>query len=152
MRTKRTIVSLVLLACIAGGALWAAHSRANPSAGDIILGPDIEITDEMQQWIDQCKGQAGAYLRTFGSYRMLLVARGEMPTAGYGVKIEEIGQDSGRKWIVDVTMEDPGTDSFVAQVISYPYVIVAIKDDHSHIAVRDVTGPEPVEIPLMRAG
>jgi len=56
---------------------------------------------------------------------ILAVMRGEMPTAGYSVTIEDVRYD-GEMVDVFVSLTNPGPDDAVAQVITYPLAVQVI--------------------------
>ena len=56
----------------------------------------------------------------------VIVTRGEKPTAGYGVSIEEMRlekTEKGNKLVVTALFTEPAADEAVSQVITYPYQV-----------------------------
>lgn len=43
-----------------------------------------------------------------------------MPTAGYGIEIESVRTGADGQVLVEVSLDGPGIDELVAQVITYP--------------------------------
>jgi len=138
----------MLLASVLGGAAWAANSMLDRQAQEVLMGPQLTLTPEMEDWLDSIKDEAGAWVKTFGQYRLVVITMGEMPSAGYAVEIVDLDESNGAKWVVDVTFTAPGPDDMVATVITYPYAVMAIKAGDTPIVVRDVSGAEPIELPF----
>ena len=56
----------------------------------------------------------------------VIVTRGEKPTAGYNLTIEDMGiekTDLGTNLVVTALFTEPKPDEAVSQVITYPYVV-----------------------------
>ncbi|HCJ09887.1 MAG TPA: hypothetical protein DHW14_01815 [Clostridiales bacterium] len=147
-------LTVMLLVALAVGALLAA-CRPGPVA-DPGAGPDEsgdasgavighQPVGEELVWVEGRTGEAGVYVKKFGDHRLVLVAMGERPTAGYGVVVDGVAV-SEDGWVIDVRFVEPGPGDIVAQVITYPYEVVRIADDGRGVTVRDVTGEEPVEL------
>jgi hypothetical protein len=118
-----------------------------PDSGGEASGAVIghEPVGEELAWVEGRIRESGVWVKRFGGHRLVLIAMGEKPTAGYGVVVEGAAA-SGDGWMVDVRFIEPGPDDIVAQVITYPYEVVRIAADDLGVRVRDVTGQEPVEL------
>lgn len=159
MRTlKKLLLAVLALAIVVGGGVtWrvlasrAGQPLAHGGAGEggkspnVVLPGDYQPTQDEQAWIAGHTGRAGAFVKKFGDYRLVLVTMGEKPTGGYAVEIKEVATTGGN-WVVDVKFVSPGPGDIVTQVLTYPYQFLKIKDDAFGIRVRDVTGSEPAEL------
>ncbi len=65
------------------------------------VNDDLLSTDLTQNWI-------------------VAIFRGTMPTAGYGIEIESVRTGADGQVLVEVSLDGPGIDELVAQVITYP--------------------------------
>lgn len=162
MARTRIILALLAVTCLVGGITLVAYARMAQPDKDVLQGSDLRLTGEMRDWIDSLRAEPGAYVKTFGNYRLVLVARGLVPTAGYQVSIDDVsfldvhppaGGPNGpaapaSKWCVSVKFVDPEPGQMLAQVISYPYAVVAVRDNGGEIEVNEVSGEEPVELPV----
>jgi hypothetical protein len=170
MPRSRIIIAVVALACMVGG-MSLAYSGPDLSNNEALVGddlqlaPGLEMTDEMARWIESVRGEAGVYVRKFGGYNLVVVARGGKPNAGYRVVLEDISlldvvppaPGSGisapppNRWFVSVKLVDPAPGDVLAQVISYPCLAVALADNGAVITVQEVSGDSPVNLPVVIA-
>lgn len=130
MRTRLIIVA-VILATLVTGIAW--HVAAQPAGPDVVKEGDIHLTDEMREWIESQKAIPGVHIGVFDGIRIVLIAAGEKPTAGYAVVIEGVSRD-GQGWVIRTKNTGPG-GGMVAQVITYPYALVGLKGD-AQVPVR----------------
>lgn len=151
MQRHRIIIVVMVLASVLGGAAWAANSLLDRQGQEVLMGPQLTLTPEMEEWLDAIKDEAGVWVKTFGQYRLVVITMGEMPSAGYAVQIVDLDESTDAKWVIDITFTAPGADDMVATVITYPYAVIAIKAGDTPIVVRDVSGAEPVELPFVTA-
>lgn len=94
------------------------------------------LPEQLAEEIETLKlSQGYAYwLQEDGSY-YILISAGEKSTGGYDIKVEAIEDNEG-KTIISV-IESESTDDMVAQVISYPVVIVKAAGITDQFIVRD---------------
>lgn len=80
----------------------------------------------------------------FERRRVLLVALGERPTAGYGIGLErETLEIQGDTAVLRVAVTRPPADSMQAQVITAPCMLVTVEPaDYSTLAVRASDGAD----------
>ena len=62
----------------------------------------------------------------FANYLVLLVSHGEKRTSGYTIEIRRI-YTRGTALVVKAVLRSPPEDSFTAQVITHPYLLIQIK-------------------------
>jgi hypothetical protein len=134
----RNVLALAAPLCILSGVAWAAtgglaQAGLFPRPGDIYEDPDY--TPAMQDWIDSHQSDAGVFVRTFGRTRLVMIALGQKPTSGYAVETE-------------LTIRPAAQGSVTAQVISYPYTVVALSNDGKPVSVFDITGGQPLALSL----
>jgi hypothetical protein len=134
MRTRVLLVAVILVALVAGIG-W--HVTAQATDLDVLKERDIELTDEMLQWIEARRLTPGVHIGEFDGLRLVLISAGEKPTAGYVVKIDGITR-SEHGWVIEARTTGPAGGDMVAQVITYPYALVGIKGNvELPIRVRD---------------
>lgn len=73
-----------------------------------------------------------------GTYTVF-IGLGERSTAGYGIKVLSVEDNEGNTNIL-VEETKPGKDEMVAQVITYPYVIVQMKGITNNFNISDTEG------------
>lgn len=83
---------------------------------------------EIQKWVDENKVKENYLVKIGGSDIYLLATRGEKMTGGYKVDILKLSAFKYEKgnlyYKVGVSRSNPGRDSVVNQVISYPYSLI----------------------------
>ncbi|MBS4032169.1 MAG: protease complex subunit PrcB family protein [Clostridiales bacterium] len=84
------------------------------------------MPDEIRKWAEQHKVVAGVYETVYQGKRVYLLAAGEYPTGGYGIKVTEL---RGRSGVLAYQVVGPGRDDFVIQIITYPYELVFSEDE-----------------------
>lgn len=102
---------------------------------DWLTAEQIKLTPALEDWIAEVKTEAGAYVRLLDDgYRLVVISRGEKPTAGYAVEIEKWStSDAG--WQIWIGYADPAAGHAVADVITCPITMMALKDDGRPISV-----------------
>lgn len=102
-----------------------AKDEGLPVAFESILAfpsPDI------QKWVDENKVKEKYLVKVGGNEIYLLATRGEKMTGGYKVDIVKLSMVKYEKgnlyYKVSVSRSNPGRDSVVNQVISYPYSLI----------------------------
>ncbi len=161
MLRTRIILALVAVTCLVGGIALAVHAQTGLPDKDVVMGDDLKLTSEMQEWVEGHVGRRGVYTEKFGGHILVLIARGRFHTGGYTANIEDVSfleahppagstgsTEPAGKWVIDVSLTDPEEGRMVTQVITYPYAVVAVRDSGAGIEVRDVTdGAEPIVLP-----
>ncbi len=120
-----------------GGAGLPPPAQPVPTPKDEILIGLEKLPDRASalRWIDPLKKREGVYRKDFGELRVYLVAMGEQRTAGYQVKIDAAARVEGT-WVVDVVYLRPAPGQLVAQVITYPYEVVAVRATEKPVQFR----------------
>ena len=80
-----------------------------------------------------------------------MIALGQKPTSGYAVETEltlRPAAQGAEAWVIDVTRTEPAPGSVTAQVISYPYTVVALSNDGKPVSVFDITGGQSLALSL----
>ncbi|MCL6580755.1 MAG: protease complex subunit PrcB family protein [Firmicutes bacterium] len=155
---KRLLLVALALVIVGGGLVaWrvldaraerlAAEGSRSGSA-DVIFPGDYTPSESEQAWIDGHAAEAGAWVRKFDGWRMVLVTMGEKPTGGYAVEVVTAARSAGG-WVIDVRFVSPKPGDVVTQVLTYPYGFVKVPDDGLAVVVRDVTGDQPVELKVV---
>ncbi|MDP2871658.1 MAG: protease complex subunit PrcB family protein [Bacillota bacterium] len=124
MRTRVLIVAVILATLVTGIAWRVTAQAADP---DVITEGDIQLTDEMRQWVEARKTIPGVHIGVFDGFRLVLISAGEKPTAGYAVTVENVTRN-GQAWIIRARNTGPA-GGMVAQVITHPYALVGVKGD-----------------------
>jgi|GEM_PF-1755122 len=152
MNRTRTVLALLAVLCLVGGVGLVAYARNDGSPDGVLLGDDLRLTPAMEVWVYSLKTQEGVFVKVFGGYRLVLIARGEKPSGGYGVTIEDVTHlleiYPPVDWTVFVKFVNPSPGDMVTQAITYPYAALAIKDDGIEIQVFKVAGGDHVELPV----
>ncbi|MFZ5633808.1 MAG: protease complex subunit PrcB family protein, partial [Bacillota bacterium] len=96
------------------------------------LDPDFQLSapgglpEEVRKWAAANGGHPFAGSMTDGEWSYILIAAGERPTAGYGVKIVNIYDDGQGRLKVRYRVDGPPPGQVSAQVITYPFILVRI--------------------------
>lgn len=102
-----------------------AEDEGTPVAFESIL---TFPSSEIQRWVDKNKVKENYLVKVSGSDIYLLATRGEKMTGGYKVDIVKLSMVKYEKgnlyYKVSVSRSNPGRDSVVNQVISYPYSLI----------------------------
>lgn len=99
----------------------------------------------MLEKIEAVKKSRGFYLFENKEYGVkedgyhLLIALGERPTAGYGIKVKAVEDNEG-KTLVYVEEAKPAEGTMAAQVITYPYVVIKIKGVTPNVTIVEEKG------------
>ena len=92
----------------------------------------FQVEDIHFQQLDELQSQpAGAYWVTVDENTYLVVTAGEKPTAGYAIDVETVTYD-GTELKVHAQLHEPKPGEVVAQVITYPMVVLSILDESLH--------------------
>ncbi|KJS82419.1 MAG: hypothetical protein JM58_15030 [Peptococcaceae bacterium BICA1-8] len=126
------IVTVLASACGIGGAGPVAPStlpqqeeQTKKQTDEIYIGRN-KVPIEVAKWAEDNKLQAKVSKKTIGSLDVYLISLGEKSTSGYQVKIDQAGFDMGVRWIIDLSITQPIPGGMAAQVITYPYEVLAV--------------------------
>jgi hypothetical protein len=102
-------------------------SKLDPGfAEDHLQQPALYVAGNPDQaalfinWLNDPDLVARIWDNDYSTSWVVAAFRGQVPTSGYGIAIEEI-QSDGQSAKVYVRLSDPDPDQMVAQVISYPF-------------------------------
>ena len=84
------------------------------------------IPQKIKEWADVNSLRSFTGAKISGEWYYVFISAGEKPTAGYSVGINNIYTGGGGKLKVGYRINDPAPGDMVAQVISYPSVLVRI--------------------------
>ncbi len=104
--------------------------RVNPDEGTPVMFEQVLTlpSADILNWVEENKVKESYSVKTIEEKLYLLAARGEKMTGGYKITIRKIfaarNKNGGLDYTVFVLRSDPGRDSIVNQVISYPYSLV----------------------------
>lgn len=88
------------------------------TAGTFVSVAQDALTEEQKAFVEKVKQKQGVH--RLGD--LYVIARGEVPHPGYGLKIEK-QQMSWEQLLVYVRLTEPEEGKMYPQVISYPYVV-----------------------------
>lgn len=101
---------------------------------------------ELGKWVESNRERLFWGFFTFGETRYLLVSRGESPHAGYGVRFTDLRRKADGTLVATATWSDPEPGRLYAQVISYPFDLIATPASTPAYELRFV-GPGAPESP-----
>lgn len=155
LRQGRTFVPLRFVSEGLGGeATWDAAASAARIASPAALEQPLEwryakpeeLPATMRGWLESI--QRDGMDRPFffmdmvgGGTTYALIVWPNRPTSGYEVRVERVYLRKGTYVVIDVRLVEPPPDAVVTQVISHPYVAIAI--DGAWEDVRASPNPEP---------
>ena len=80
--------------------------------------------------------QEAVRLLSADSKKYVIISLGEKTTSGYKINVKKVEQ-KGNKLIVHAQKQEPPKDSFQAQVITYPAVII-VTEPKNHVESAEV--------------
>ena len=134
MSVRRLLLVAGLVLALATGLTLQGFARTQEP--EHIAGPDIELTETMEAWVESLSHVEGVHVGVFNDTRLIMVALGEKPTGGYDVAIEKVTRGDHGQWIVEIMVTEPGPDDMVTEALTYPYALVAVRDDAEESPVR----------------
>ncbi|WP_270181558.1 protease complex subunit PrcB family protein [Alkalihalobacillus sp. CinArs1] len=97
---------------------------------------DIQTTLQ-QKWIERA-----TFAVPSGDHLYIIITRGEMPTGGYSVTIDNITKE-GNKLLVTYYTTDPKKDDMVTQAITKPFTIAKIDHTNARINFQEIKKSSP---------
>lgn len=129
MKNNRRIWILILVVVVILGIIFIPRLFFNE--GDETVRFEVvdkaDTPEKLQNLLPKYKAEERALACKIDDKVYIVVTRGEKNTAGYSVtidKIEKIRRDDKFDLIVYALYKDPKPDEIVAQVITYPTIIV----------------------------
>jgi hypothetical protein len=83
----------------------------------------FQAPPQVERMVQQQRKEEGAAVYVAGDAVYIVVARGEKPTGGYGIRVVDI-KEEGDGFDVHVEYSDPKPGQMVAQVVTYPFTVV----------------------------
>ncbi|MCK8824056.1 protease complex subunit PrcB family protein [Fuchsiella alkaliacetigena] len=105
---------------------------------------EFEVIEKLPEDLKKAIGFVGE-LRGFGVIRstdnesIIYIGVGEKPTGGYGIEVESVKEVDGLTKI-KVVETSPAADQLVTQAITYPRVVIKVKDITDDIQVINEQG------------
>lgn len=127
---------MALSACGTSNANSDGNSRSNAGndqngAAPVPVEFAVEENVRLTALTELQSKPAGAYWVAKDEKTYLVVTAGEKPTAGYVVEVKEITYD-GEQLKVSAHLNEPRPGDVVAQVITYPMLVLSIPDETLH--------------------
>ena len=101
-----------------------SHAAGVEKPALIVAGDDSEVA-RIAEWLEDAELAAEIREIDFSTTWVIAVFRGLVNTSGYGIETRAIHLEDGSVRLT-VELADPAEDQAVAQVISYPYHVVAV--------------------------
>ena len=83
----------------------------------------FQAPPQVERMVQQQRKEEGAAVYVAEDAVYIVVARGEKPTGGYGIRVVDIKEEGGG-FDVHVEYSDPKPGQMVAQVVTYPLAVV----------------------------
>jgi hypothetical protein len=83
----------------------------------------FQAPPQVERMVQQQRKEEGAAVYVAEDAVYIVVARGEKPTGGYGIRVVDIKEEGGG-FDVHVEYSDPKPGQMVAQVVTYPFAVV----------------------------
>jgi len=125
------LLTIFISACGTGGGSKVLspnsqkEEQRKEQTDEIYIGLD-QVPEEVIKWAEDNKIESKVSKTTIGHLDAYLISLGEKPTAGYEIKVDQAGLDGGANWIIDLSIEEPIPGEMLAQVITYPYEVLAV--------------------------
>ncbi len=83
----------------------------------------FQAPPQVERMVQQQRKEEGAAVYVAEDAVYIVVARGEKPTGGYGIRVVDLKEEGGG-FDVHVEYSDPKPGQMVAQVVTYPLAVV----------------------------
>jgi hypothetical protein len=117
---------LLLLAAVTIATLQVQPREQRSEAGLAVINTEADwsrFTEDAAPGVD------------FRKHTVVAVFAGEKPTAGYSVRITKVEKE-GDTCVVHHVVSGPPRDAMVAQVITYPYIVVRLDEKCTTVKLR----------------
>ncbi len=148
---RKGILLILLLGAVAMIITGCTQAQANQNQNqDEAVFEQItadEITDsDIAGWFAEKYMEYGVHQKADGDgeYTYVLVSSGMKPTGGYSMSIEKTGENSETVTFT-VSLEAPGENDMVTQVITYPSALMKVKAGDRNIVVDGLEGIEELD-------
>jgi len=136
-RTSSSMRMIFLLGCLimvlsACGTSSANSGSSGKEDGSGPVPVEFKVEDVQLEKLGELQSRpAGAYWVTENDKTYLVVTAGEKPSAGYAIEIKEITYN-GEQLQVIAQLKGPGPGDIVAEVLTYPMIVLSIPDAKLH--------------------
>lgn len=140
MKYLKGILLLCLLSLLAG--CCAIAQDPEPGGNKMVISYQVIDADQLPASLSKqaqeaiCSTGENIQLLSADKKKYVILSLGEKRTAGYDITVEKVEQQ-GNRLIIHARQKAPAEKDFVAQVITYPAVI---------IAAEPATGVEHAEV------
>lgn len=137
----RKAVALAAALAVAVVFSFAAGTGAPPASaaepGPVLFqeAPE-ELPPAVEKWAESKKAFQGIHRFHEGDKTWVMVAWGEKPTGGYGVKVNNARRGFAGVIVLDVGLSSPGPDDIVIQAITYPYDLIVFDRTDALVAAE----------------
>ncbi len=100
----------------------------NPVSSGDISQKESGLPQEVIEVVESSRESAGIKSIEAEGRTYIAVFMGMQPTAGYSLELKET-RESGDLWICDLVFRKPAQGMIVAEVITYPYKVIAKNSD-----------------------
>lgn len=99
-----------------------------PVSYEVVSQNDVTSNSVLYKWYEGNKVNRGIYFVQDNDSTYVMISGGRMNTGGYSITLNGIFQDKDDGLCVYASVASPSKDSYVTQVISYPCIIIKIKN------------------------
>jgi uncharacterized lipoprotein YehR (DUF1307 family) len=136
--TLSLIIILTLSLSLAGCGTMAFSSKADESSVPNGTPVDYIVEDEpfpsaVKEIVEVVRKTGGFRAITVQHRTYIIIALGERNTTGYSIKVKSVIKQSDHLQVTYVEKK-PGPNDVVAQVLTYPYIVVSVPE--SNLPVR----------------
>jgi hypothetical protein len=141
LRTFKAIVSVFIVCLLAGCSTFGQESDTGGTVMEEIPFQVVsleQVPSQLQNQAQESLQSPGESIRLLSadSKKYVILSLGEKPTAGYKIDVKKVEQ-KGNKLVVHAQKHEPSKDSFQAQVITYPAVII-VTEPKNHVENAEV--------------
>lgn len=123
----KTIAMIIFIAMVLIVGLFAIkHFKEGENDVFFEILSEDKIPEQIKQILPRYKDLERALACKAGDEIFIIATRGEKPTGGYMIQIDEIKmerEEDKNKVIVYTTFKDPKPGDIVTQVVTYPYTV-----------------------------
>ncbi|MFZ5753768.1 MAG: protease complex subunit PrcB family protein, partial [Bacillota bacterium] len=103
------------------------------------------------QWYEKNYKVVGLHAFSLGTERYLLLSVGEKPTGGYYIEnVTLLGKE--KEIEVKAKLHSPQPGQNVTEALTYPHILIGIKEDGRQLVFGGVTGNNPTPVPRKDTG
>lgn len=126
------LLGILIMGLSACGTLSANSDSSKNESGSGPIAVEFKVEEIQLEALAELQSQpAGAYWVTENDKTYLVITAGEKPSAGYAIEVKEITSDGQRLQVI-ATLQEPRPGEAVAQVITYPMIVLSLPDEKLH--------------------